>query len=579
MRIKSRIFLSITVFYIILFLVVIGFIYGMVISDFEQKERELALGGVSTMRANIELILQQVINVQALMENNDQVLDALKQDPQNADGEQLQRIDAVNGMLQYAVSVQEYIKGIYILGEEGTLFTSDWAVHKDRLRQFIPLTEEPIYSDLHRQEYHQFSDAQVISYIVPINEQYSRKRLGTLIIDLNYEQLNELFIISSIISDEKILIVNGDGKTLFQYPYNVYLDDVIPSYPSLMHRGTQELTTEIFNVKSFIFSDGLSYSDWKMVRIVSLDKIYQSTSKLREFALLFALSLLVLGFFIAYRLSYQFTDPIIRLNDSMKRVRQGNLDVSIDSMPKDEFGELSESFNAMVKRLNESITASLEAEKRKARLEFRILQEQINPHFLYNTLDSIKWLAVMQNVENISEMSSSLILLLKYNSRRDQLQVELKDEVEALKHYVRIQQFRYGELLVIRYDIAPETLSCKIVKFILQPIVENSILHAFEGYEDDNTIIVCSEIRGDDLYLKIIDNGTGFDARGGGESDPNSHDKKTKQLHQGIGIHNINERLKLYYGERYGVTVKSEVGVGTVVLLTLPALYEYNEHI
>ena len=226
----------------------------------------------------------------------------------------------------------------------------------------------------------------------------------------------------------------------------------------------------------------------------------------------------------------------------------------------------------MVVKLKGLINGMLKEQKKKTDMEFEILQAQINPHFLYNTLDSIRWLAVIQNVENISEMSSALINLLKYNISKKGTIVSLKEEIDGIKNYETIQKYRYGDTFCIEYNIQEETLDCKIIKFILQPLVENAIFHGINVSDSDAKIKITSEIQNNDLVIKVIDNGVGMNVL---NRDDNSI--KKKKMHTGIGLNNIEERIKLYFGEKYGIEIFSKIDVGTTVKITLPLVRTAEE--
>lgn len=212
--------------------------------------------------------------------------------------------------------------------------------------------------------------------------------------------------------------------------------------------------------------------------------------------------------------------------------------------------------------------------KKKADMEFQILQAQINPHFLYNTLDSIKWLAVIQNVHNISSMTNSLINLLKYNISRNNKTVMLSEELESVKNYVNIQKYRYGDIFEVTYDVNEDLLEYRILKFILQPIVENAIFHGFENMEGNCLIKIIARKKDEYLIIEIIDNGIGItNERLEDIQSPN----KDKGKFSGIGLRNIEERIKLYFGEKYGLTIDSKLHEGTHVSLFLPIISNEEE--
>lgn len=209
----------------------------------------------------------------------------------------------------------------------------------------------------------------------------------------------------------------------------------------------------------------------------------------------------------------------------------------------------------------------MENQKQKNEMEFKILQEQINPHFLYNTLDSIKWLAAMQNMNNIVEMSTALINLLKYNLSSHNSLTSLEDEINSVKNYIVIQKFRYLDTFEFTTSLSTDTLNCRILRFILQPLVENSIIHGFRDVEKNYKIQAVSYFEDDMLHIKVIDNGCGMDVEKVNEINTGLKDDK---CFNNIGINNIQKRIQLYYGGNYGLIYKSSPDGETVAEITLP---------
>ena len=200
-------------------------------------------------------------------------------------------------------------------------------------------------------------------------------------------------------------------------------------------------------------------------------------------------------------------------------------------------------------------------------MEFKILQAQINPHFLYNTLDSIRWMATLQGTSIISTMVSSIINLLKYNFSRNGTLVYLSEEIESVKDYISIQKFRYGDMFDIKYDIPKDILEYKTIKFIMQPIVENAIFHGFENIEHIGVIRISAYIEKDFLYILISDNGVGMTEE---ELQNVIHRKPSKKQYLDIGIQNVDNRIKFYCGQDYGLSLTSIKYVGTTATFKLP---------
>jgi two-component system sensor histidine kinase YesM len=561
-------------------IITIGFVsYTLFFQTLEKNEIEYSIQSSNKTKQNIEFFLKLVDNTATLLASNKELLEELNLpysslNPNYATGQ-----NKINTMLQNIISVQEYIKGIYIVGPNGNFYTSDWGVNENELRKkynllyYQELSMDEYYTGVHQNNYHSFSETNVISYVKPIFEFPSGKNLGTIIIDLNYDYLKEMFTISSIESDEKVLVINPEGKKIFNFPYNTILDDVIDNNPELLKFKKTILNKKVFGKDSIIVSNTIDYSDWKIIRIISADKIHRDTNALGTVALSIFILFIIFSLSASLVLSFTLTKPIKELNNKIKLVEQGDLSVNVKVQSSDELGQLSESFNNMIIKLRELINKVLEEQKKKSDMEFQILQAQINPHFLYNTLDSIKWLAVIQNVHSIGEMATALINLLKYNISRNSLNVTLAEELESVNNYIKIQKYRYGDIFDVKYSVEERTQQCKILRFILQPIVENAIFHGFENMEGNGIIEINSLIKNEYLIIEVVDNGVGMDVN---TLDNITKDKNYEKKFSGIGIRNIGERIKLYFGEKYGISFSSELNKGTKVTLTLPVIYKNN---
>lgn len=266
-------------------------------------------------------------------------------------------------------------------------------------------------------------------------------------------------------------------------------------------------------------------------------------------------------------LAQTITRPIHKLNRACKYVEKGNLTYHLEVRGRDEFSQLERTFNLMIDRINTLLKKELENQRQKADLQFQVLEAQINPHFLYNSLDSIKWLVSMQNMNNIADMITALINLLKYNLSNHDATTTLKDEVESVKNYVTIEKFRYLDTFEFSTQLAGDTLNCQVIRFILQPLVENSILHGFRDMEQSYQVKITSFKTKDALHVRVIDNGGGMNRQ---EVQQINEGAQGEHCFKNIGISNIQRRIKLFCGEQYGLVYQSQPEKGTVAEITLP---------
>ncbi len=294
---------------------------------------------------------------------------------------------------------------------------------------------------------------------------------------------------------------------------------------------------------------------------------------LRQNIYLLAVLMLLFLAIISIYLSSVITRPIKKLMSNILLVEKGQFEHVEDIHSRDEIGLLATRFNRMSRELKGLVSQIQQEEMKKAAAEIRALQSQINPHFLYNTLGSVKWIASMQQADTIVVMTDALIAMLRYAARAEGAMVSVREEFDNLRNYMTIQQVRYYNR--IRMDVfADDTLlEQRMPKLILQPIVENAIFHGLAETEEDGVVTI-RIARGDHCFtIDVHDNGEGMDeetlrlikASLAGEADNG----------ESIGLHNVQRRIQLHYGNRYGIDCNSAQGAGTTFRICLP-VEEYS---
>lgn len=300
--------------------------------------------------------------------------------------------------------------------------------------------------------------------------------------------------------------------------------------------------------------------NWYIASMTPYDFINADIQSLRKemtiIGLLFTLVVLISSYFLYSSIKV----PLYNLLNKMKRVSEGDLKVLVNDTYEDEIGVISDNFDSMLKRVNELIEKTKLQEIEKRDLEIRMLQAQINPHFLFNTLNSLKWTALMNQDYTVSEGLSSLAELLRNTIIDKNELVTIREELENIKNYVVIQKIRYGNSFDVEYEVDELLLENKVIKFILQPIVENSIIHGIDENKENQKIIIKIMSEEENILISIKDNGKGF----------NSKEKVKDNKLSGIGWNNVDERIKLTFGLGYGTTIYSEVNKGTIVKIVIP---------
>ena len=282
---------------------------------------------------------------------------------------------------------------------------------------------------------------------------------------------------------------------------------------------------------------------------------------------------IAIGLLLSLLFTRYLTAPIKRLIKHLDTISSGDFSSNPAIESHDEIGVIGRQINEMSGHISQLLENRIQGEKEKKDLEIKMLQAQINPHFLYNTLDSIKWIAIMQHNSGIVQVVTALSSLLKNMAKGFNEKVTLRQELDFLDNYVTIEKIRYIELFDVDIQVDdPLLYEAGIIKLTLQPIVENAIFSGIEPSGNPGLISIHAYARGDILYITVTDNGIGISPEGI-ETLLTDTSRVSKNYMSGIGLPNVDRRLKLVYGDNYGISITSQVGSFTTVAISLPLEY------
>ncbi len=318
------------------------------------------------------------------------------------------------------------------------------------------------------------------------------------------------------------------------------------------------------------------FSGLRLLRLTERDTLRGEMVSVREQFLLLLLLVMLLALLLAWVLGRWLYRPMGSLMAAMAKVGSGDLSPCAEPEQPEEFSQLSRCFNQMIMEINGLIDDLVNERTAKAEAELKALQYQIQPHFMYNTLNSIKYAAILQGNPKIGEQIGAFIELLEASISKKGALVTLTEEIQLLESYVSLQSYRYMDCFTVDYDMTEETAGCYVPRLLLQPIVENSILHGMDVKRGDNRIRVAALVTEGSLWLTVQDNGKGMPQEQLQQMLLDSTD--SHRQFTGIGIANIRERLRLYYGTQADFHVYSRLGEGTKFVLRLPASYEEEEY-
>lgn len=396
---------------------------------------------------------------------------------------------------------------------------------------------------------------------------------GVLVVDINFKTVSDLCRSVNLGKTGYVYIVDEtDGRIVYhpeQQLINIGLKNEPVSHALLMNSGYY--FDQIDGRNRLVTVRSLRNIEWKIIGVSYLDELFAPENQFHQFIFMILAGVLLLVFLISAFMYIKISLPLKRLEKSMEKVERGDFDIVIDVKGGGEIQQLSRRFNLMVSRIRQLMEEIIKEQESKRKSEMEVLQAQINPHFLYNALNSVVRMIGTGKNNDVITTITSLSKLFRISLSKGKSIITVEEELEHVKHYLIIQQMRFKNKFDYEIEAQEEALSCKTLKLILQPIVENAIYHGIEEMVDRGHIQIKVIRESGELMFKIIDNGLGMTQQraeeiltGNVKSDRGS----------GVGVRNVHERIKLYFGDTYGVRIESEIEEGTTVTILIPAVEE-----
>ena len=394
--------------------------------------------------------------------------------------------------------------------------------------------------------------------------------LGVLLVDMNYSSIEQLLEKANTdTSGDYVYLMAPDGEIIY-HPKQDLIHMGLYQENSLKAAEYEDTTVEetFQGEKRLVTVKTISYTGWKLISVVPMKSFTMGMTGMRNLvALLVALTVLA-AVLLNQMVSARISKPLRRLNDSVKEWESGNMDPDIyigGSMEVEHLGKTLRSTVAQIRQLMDDIVVEQEA-KRKSELD--ALQSQINPHFLYNTLDSIVWMITGERYDDAVFMITQLASLFRISLSRGKTVIKIEDEIKHAQNYMNIQKIRYKNSFEVDFEIEKEILDGCTVKLVLQPLLENAIYYGMEFMDGEGEIHVRGYRKGDDVYLEVEDNGLGMPEEEAaellnGEERPHKHGS-------GVGLINVHSRLRLRFGDEYGLIIHSCPDEGMRIQIHIP---------
>ena len=482
-------------------------------------------------------------------------------------------------------SYNKDIFGVYVLGDNGGRYKSNSA-------SFLvsDLMDTPWYRIIHATGKPQWFPPHENSYVVrtpgisfvsigiPFIDKATGRTKGVVLADIESEKLSEI----------AGRAVSGNGDVFLMDERNRIMNlSALPESGSLWRNGESvELARQIvednlseipeYGVSHVLEERGqlvvyqtLDQADWKIVGVIPKRAITESVNYIKILMIMLAAVAVAVSMIVAELVAESVTRPIDTLVDAMEQVYVGNLDVSVQTGRTDEIGVLYRSFNHMTGEMKRLIDAIYREQEALRKQELKALQAQINPHFLYNTLDSIIWSLRMKQVEESIEMLAALTDFFKISLSKGKDIITIEEEVKHVSSYLSIQHQRYREKFDYDINVDPALPGCRTPKLILQPIVENAIYHGLKPKEGTGYLYIHIFSEGDDILMRVEDTGMGMSKERVEKLNRELASVSSDQQGTGYGVRNVNDKIKIVFGKTCGVEIQSVEGEGTIVTLRI----------
>lgn len=560
-------------------LLLLGFFSYKYISSILQEEiSENELERLTSVNNQLTYFLQDVEQMSLFFYKNDQVKTILENSNKSA-VDKYNDNQSVNELFDTIMSVKKWEVNIYIIGLNGDRYFSNeylpshynnirenWGIFRKAKEANGSMAWDTNYS------VSKFEDKEVVLTAGRlIIDPSTNKKLGYIMIDINESAFSSIYKENNTFTKEQFFLLDNQGYVISSNPNK---DDIGTKYEapflSRVLKGDSGFFKHDFqgtpSILSYHTADNTGF---KLISIIPLDIVHQKNNLIRNLTWNFALIGIIISAWLAYYLSRTVTMPLYKLMFLMKEVEKGNLDVRFDSKYNDDIGIFGNRFNRMLRRLKVLLQESYEKQVRLQESELKALRAQINPHFLYNTLETVNWLARIKGSQDISKIIVSLGEIMRYSIKKGDNFVTVEEDIKQLENYLNIQEFRYRDKFTVYLHIDDMIKKEVIPSLLIQPIVENAIIHGLEAKMDKGNIIIIVTAKENGISIVVEDDGIGIDDET--ITLINKQIEEGLSINQlGIGIENVRKRLYLSYDNQFEWNLYSELNKGTRVEILVP---------
>lgn len=394
---------------------------------------------------------------------------------------------------------------------------------------------------------------------------------GVLLVDMNFSGIEQICKNVSLGETGYIYLVDRNGELIYHPRQQlIYSNLVKENNFKVAEYEDGNYIDELDGDKRLITVKTLGYTGWKMIGVTPINETFANSTQITLFILFVIFLAIILLVFANMFISAKIANPIKALENSVKELENGSQNVDIAIGGSHEIQHLGKTIKSMVKQMHKLMGDIVYEQELKRQRELDALQAQINPHFLYNTLDSIVWMVENERYNEAITMVTSLAGFFRIGLNKGKNIITIKDELKHAENYITIQHMRFKDKFTFKINADENVLNFATIKLIIQPLIENAVYHGMEFMDGDGEIIVNAYKKDNELYIDVIDNGMGIP--------PEivdkllTHESRSKGKGSGVGLKNVQERIQLYFGKEYGLSILSEPDEGTLIRIHLPCI-------
>lgn len=556
--------------FIIAFCIIIFSIFSMVLISLLFANKSLSVLKSNATINTIQIIDQVSHSLDVYMQDMTDVSDAIIN---SMDSEEYSGIGSISDFLQAAYSLKHDITNIAIFDAAGrsvaivpnetrmkpnaNVFEQDWYTES------IKNQDRYIFSLPHVQSL--FSDQ--YNWVVTLSRYVEDKRNNPYIIgiDMTFNTIRD-YCSKTTIGKRGYIFILDEHNNIIYHPQQQMIYAGIKDEDLSFIADKADGAYVHNNENNVIVISSLPKTNWKVVGVSYMDDFQSTISDMFRFIVLVFIIIFAFVLLFSSFISNLISKPILRLTKVMQKVEKGDLEIRSDEKSYNEVASLSVSFNSMIERINVLMERIKQEETELRKTELKALQAQINPHFLYNTLDSIMWMCERNRGKDATEMVSALSSLFRISISKGNEVITIRDEIIHAESYLTIQSIRYKNQFEYMINADESLMDYKCLKIILQPIIENAIYHGIDRMVDKGLIVINIMPFEDKVLMQVIDNGLGMPEEI--MAGILSSEKDTF----GIGLRNVNSRIQIYFGQEYGIKIQSEADIGTCIDILIPKL-------